>query len=138
MSKILGPLKIDTDSDDYHNTFNWVAHPASNLDLEDRRKDMIVLGGITDDDASYSYDYWALVLLDGRYYSFSTSGCSCPSPSETCRIEIGRSTLDGIQKHIESGDYSGYTLPKKQYSQFMEVIEHARSLEKKVKPRALP
>ncbi len=37
----------------------------------------------SDPDASYDYDDYALALLDGRYYVFNTSGCSCPSPEET-------------------------------------------------------
>ena len=33
--------------------------------------------------ASYSYDDFALILLDKKYYVVETSGCSCPSPGET-------------------------------------------------------
>lgn len=39
-----------------------------------------------DPHADYSYDDWALCELDGLYYAFNTSGCSCPSPSETWEL----------------------------------------------------
>lgn len=37
----------------------------------------------SDPEASYSYDDYALCELDGEYFLFNTSGCSCPSPDET-------------------------------------------------------
>ena len=36
-----------------------------------------------DPHADYSYDDYALAVLDEQFYVFNTSGCSCPSPSET-------------------------------------------------------
>jgi hypothetical protein len=128
MSKEIGPFKLDPEKDYWDQTFGWVGHPNGGDDFADRRKDMTVIGGITDDEASYSYDDWALVLLDGQYYLFSTSGCSCPSPSETWRVEKGPATLQEIREHVNSGNYEGYTLPKRQHQDFMEVLDFAEKL----------
>lgn len=111
--------------------FYWVAHPESGEDeLSKRRYDMEIIGGIVDAEASYSYDDWALVELDKNFYLFSTSGCSCPSPSETCRLEIGPATLDQIEEHVKSENYEGYTVPKRQLDEFLELINKARELYK--------
>ena len=37
----------------------------------------------TDPHSNYDFDDWALALLDGQYYVFNATGCSCPSPEET-------------------------------------------------------
>ena len=42
----------------------------------------------TDPESNYSYDDYALAELDGELYVFNTSGCSCPSPSETWDLQI--------------------------------------------------
>jgi hypothetical protein len=39
-----------------------------------------------DPHANYDYNDYALAELDGTYYAFNTSGCSCPSPSETWEL----------------------------------------------------
>lgn len=52
-----------------------------------------------DPHADYSYNDWALCELDGLFYVFYTSGCSCPSPSETWELHFkgGRDeTLDWL------------------------------------------
>lgn len=139
MAKELGPWKIDLDAEYGYsdkNPFNWVAHPDNETGgdyvdyLSSKREDMLVIGGITDDEADYSYDDWALVLLEGSYYLFATTGCSCPSPKETWRVEIGPATLEEVRKHINTGEYSGYTLPKKQYQDFRDVLDFAAKLKK--------
>lgn len=90
------------------------------------REDLIVWGEVSDDDACYSYDDWALVQLDNDFYLLATSGCSCPSPSETWYVNVGPGTLDDILAKIESGDYDGYTVPFKQKQEFLDMIETAR------------
>lgn len=130
MAKELGPFKLDPSKDSYQQPFGWVAHPDGSDEFAHVRKDMIIIGGITDDEASYSYYDWALVKLYGRYLLFATSGCSCPSPSETWRVELGpRDTIQEIRDHINTGDYAGYTVPKRQLQEFMEVLDFAEELE---------
>lgn len=38
--------------------------------------------------ADYGYYDWALAELDGVFYAFETSGCSCPSPYETWSLRF--------------------------------------------------
>jgi len=125
--------------DRFDQEWNWVAHPEALQNsgsygarddagneteqmLVKRRYDLEIVGGVQDKEASYSYDEWALCKLDGQYYLLSTSGCSCPSPSETWRLEIGPATLAQIDAHVRSGAYDGYTLPKKQEEDFLKLL----------------
>lgn len=110
----------------------WVAHPDARptdpveKELVKHRYELEIIGGILDKDASYSYDDWALVEWKGNYYLFSTSGCSCPSPSETWRVEMGPITLEGIEKRLAKGEYAGYTVPGKQMDEFLALIQQAK------------
>lgn len=125
-------MKLDPAKDRYDQDWWWVAHedgldrnnPRS-VELVKRRYEIEIIGGVVDQEASYSYDEMALCKLGNDYYLLSTSGCSCPSPSETWGIEIGPTTLSEIKQHIQSGNYQGYTLPKKQESEFLALIEEA-------------
>lgn len=132
-------MKLDPAISHYNQSFGWVGHedalggyykrdsPPSDImnTLVKRRYDIDIIGGVEDKEASYSYDDWALCKLDNDYYLLSTSGCSCPSPSETWSIEIGPATLNAIRDHVTSGNYDGYTLPKKQESDFLSLIDGA-------------
>jgi hypothetical protein len=93
----------------------------------DNRDKFKFLGGITDDQASYSYDDWALLKHKGKFWLLATSGCSCPSPSETWRVEAKEVTLTQLRKKLESGDYQGYTVPGGQMSQFMELLDAVKA-----------
>lgn len=130
--------KLDLTKDCYEQPFGWVGHPDggggygkgtpdASLDLIGHRGDIEIFGGIVDPDASYSYDDWALVRLRDQFYMLSTSGCSCPSPSETWHVEIGPATLDEIRKHVTSGKYDGYTMPKTHEDKFLDLIDSARA-----------
>ncbi len=107
----------------------WIANPRceSQGELERaliaRREDVEVIAEIEDKDASYDYDDWALVLLDGAYYLLNTSGCSCPSPSETWQVMKGPATLSEIRQEIEAGDYSGYSVPGRQMDEFLAAFD---------------
>jgi hypothetical protein len=90
--------------------------------LCDNRDEVFVCGMVDDDDASYSYDDWALVRLGSDYYMLSTQGCSCPSPAETWIVEIGPATIPQIKEFIKSGEYSTYSLPADQHDQFMQML----------------
>jgi hypothetical protein len=133
-------MKLDPNLEDYHQSWGWVAHPdrrhekslddAEKVIVENRYK-LEIIGGVSDNEADYSYNDWALCKLKNKYYLLSTSGCSCPSPKETWYIEIGPTTLKQIEKHIKSGAYEGYTLPKKQEADFLALIEEAKALNDK-------
>lgn len=123
-------MKLDPSKSPYDQEFWWVAHPDgastdAQFDLVKRRYELEIIGGVQDKDASYSYDDWALCRLGNKYYLLSTSGCSCPSPAETWRIEIGPTSLKKIKTHVESGEYEGYTVPKKQLDEFLALIKGA-------------
>lgn len=121
--------------------FSWVAHPNGLLDcsmgnsakdatdimkkLVARRLDIEILGGVVDEEASYDYDELALIRLDGEFYLLNTSGCSCPSADETWGVPLGPTSLSVVRTFIESGSYSGYTLPKEQVDQFLAIIDEA-------------
>jgi hypothetical protein len=124
----LGPLDKHGWSQD---GMEWIANPRCEdkgeleQKLIDRRDDIEVIGMVTDDEADYSYDEWALIKLDSDYYLLSTSGCSCPSPSETWYVNLGPATLAEIKNDIVNGDYDGYTLPKKQAGDFLALFDTA-------------
>lgn len=127
-------MKLDPNKEHYDQEFGWVAHPdgaygcrIDGLDkqLVDHRYELDILGGVTDDEASYSYDNWALVRWKGDLYLFRTSGCSCPSPTETWVVEIGPATKEEIKAKLQSGDYAGYTMPNRQMKDFMELLDKA-------------
>lgn len=123
----LDPKKV------YDSAFYWVgageSEAAGDGDvgqmLHERRYEIDIIGGVEDKEADYSYDDWALCELDGKYYLLSTSGCSCPSPAETWRVEMGPCTLDEIKKRLLAGEYSGYTVPGKQMDEFLALIDYA-------------
>jgi hypothetical protein len=77
-----------------------------------------------DPEACYSYDDWALCLLDGTYYVFSTSGCSCPMPEETWRLEFS-GTKSEILEYMKSdaNGYAGYAHFKQELSKLGETVE---------------
>lgn len=129
-------MKLDPNKAIYDQEFDWVAHPdclnkgENEKFLINNRYELEIIGGIQDKDANYNYDDWALCKLGAQYYLLSTSGCSCPSPHETWRIEKGPSSLDDIRKHVVHGDYDGYTLPKKQANDFLSLLDEAKKNEK--------
>lgn len=124
-------MKLIPGKDSFGQNFYWVGHKnAINTSpmmkrLIKRRYDIEIIGGVIDEEASYSYDEFALCELDGAYYLLSTSGCSCPSADETWIIEIGPATLSQISEHIRGGHYDGYTLPKMKEAEFLKLIDAA-------------
>lgn len=112
-----------------YSDFWWVGHSSCDRrgDVEklliSRRADISVIGGVVDETLSYEYDEFALILLDDQYYLLQTSGCSCPSPSETWGVDIGPATLQEIRNFITGGHYEGYTLPKKREADFIALID---------------
>ena len=130
-------MKLDPSKSHYEQEWGWVAHPdgvdSGNDDmafLAAHRYELEIIGGVRDNDASWSYDDWALTKLDGSYWLLATKGCSCPSPVETWRIEMGPATIEEIRAHIEGGHYEGYTVPKKQMDEFMALLDEAEKQDK--------
>lgn len=129
--------KHDDEYEDNYQELGWIAHQEggngdeASKELIANRYELNIIGSIEDKEASYSYDDWALIELKGKFYMLATSGCSCPSPSETWRIEKGPATLAEIKKHILHGDYDGYTMPVKQEQDFIDLIKTAEKVYKK-------
>ena len=112
----------------------WVASPngedlsEEELKLVARRPDIIVYGYVNDAEASYSFDDYALISLDGWFYLLHTSGCSCPSPCERWGIAKGPCTLDEIRSHIvDDVDRRGYGVTKRQFQEFLDMIAVAEN-----------
>jgi hypothetical protein len=71
--------------------YDWSGHPECESIDEDERSvidarlagELEFISGASDPEASYSYDEYSLVKHGDIYYLLATSGCSCPSPSET-------------------------------------------------------
>jgi hypothetical protein len=125
----------------YDHLFYWVGHPASSRpagSTGDSAKDaynalqnefianrdkLEILGGVTDPNACYDYDEFAVVRYKRKLYLLETSGCSCPSPSETWGIVHGPTTKTELVKSIKKGDYQGYTLPEWAEAELLAAIE---------------
>jgi hypothetical protein len=118
-----------TKTSSWEEDFGWVGHPDCQnsgeveKELIENRYNLEIIGGVVDKDADYSYDDFALILFKKKYYLLQTSGCSCPSPSETWGVDIGPTTLKKIRDFITGGHYDGYTVPKKQESEFLALID---------------
>lgn len=115
---------------DNYTCYDWIANNEYGIGNEgeekvlcDNRDEIFVIGTIDDDHATYDYNDWALITLNGQFYLLSTSGCSCPSPKETWHIQIGPTTKEEVKKFIEEGEYGGYTMPKRQLNQFLELFK---------------
>jgi hypothetical protein len=78
-----------------------------------------------DETLSYEYDECAVVRYKGNLYLLQTSGCSCPSPTETWRVILGPYTKEDLLSQIKSGNYQGYTLPEHLEADLIAVIEAA-------------
>lgn len=115
------------------NESDWMAHPgcegAQEMErlLIERRADVWCYGTVEDAEASYSYEDYALVSLDDVFYLLRTSGCSCPSPTETWGV-IHYGTLDEIEKYLRDdvADPQGFTVTKRQADEFMALVSKAR------------
>lgn len=87
---------------------DWPGHPnrkarteiEKSLQDEPERWEFIFLS--TDPLADYSYDDLALMKRnDGIYSIIRTTGCSCPSPTETWGEEES-GTIDGLLRHCKN------------------------------------
>jgi hypothetical protein len=114
---------------------DWIGNPRceSPRDVEReliaRRADLVVFGYVVDADACYSYDDYALVRLDAAYYLLRTSGCSCPSPTETWEVALGPCALDAVEAHLRANekDGSGYGVTVRQFAEFVALVDLARA-----------
>ncbi len=91
--------------------------------LIDRRDDLELIAEIDDPNADYSYDSAAVVKLGTDYYVVGTSGCSCPSPSETWGVYLGPVAKDEAVKYFAEGEYAGCTYPQDVLGPFIDAIK---------------
>ena len=104
------PRKLKSLEDDRYGD-EWPCHPAGldtcnlsgpNAELYEtlvrRRNDVLVHAEYSVPDLRFEYDELALIELDGMFYILQTSGCSCPSPSETWIIDKGPGTRSEVAK----------------------------------------
>lgn len=86
--------------------YSWVGHPDAGGDYErgpiiDARDDIEILAAISGAER-WEYNEHAFITVNDMYYILHTSGCSCPSPSETWHILAGPCQADEdafIQAH---------------------------------------
>jgi hypothetical protein len=119
-------MKLDPNKD--YGDWYWVGHPdaGDTSEISTRRYEVEIHGGIQDEEASYSYDDYCLCELDNKFYLLNTSGCSCPSPTETWGIEIGPVTLEEVRQFILGDHYSGYSVPKRQLAELIALIDRVQ------------
>lgn len=122
-------MKLDPKKSYWEQDFGWVGHPEATPPpgtedelLVSRRFDIEIHGGVMDKDACYSYDDFALCELDGKFYLLQTTGCSCPSPSETWRV-VSSGTIDNIKAYVLDPLMSTYEVPFKQRAEFLAIID---------------
>lgn len=114
--------------------WNWIANPLCfdpgepERKLIDNRSRLVVHGEVSDAEANYSFDDYALVSLDGDYYLLNTSGCSCPNPSEVWGVSEGPCSLDEMEQIFLKfpGSPEGYGVTFRQRGEFLQMIENAR------------
>lgn len=86
-----------------HSRAGWVGHPDCQEGSDDCRRlianrDRIeVISSWEEPNLEYEYHEEAIVRLDLAYYALTTTGCSCPSPTETWCIDYGPATLDEMR-----------------------------------------
>lgn len=119
--------------------WDWVAHPDCTKPSEEENKlignrgNILVIGEVADANASWSYDDWAIILFDKKYYLLNTSGCSCPSPTETWGIVFGPSSLRDLEEHITTAYDTEYSVVGRQMSEFTAIIEQEENRDKRKK-----
>lgn len=110
---------------------DWPGHGACNQPNDKERflianRDKFqIYGEIEDKEMSYEYDEYAVIGDGSQFWLLQTSGCSCPSPTETWKIDCGPCSLPEIEAFIRGGYYSGYTLPKRIEEEFIQAVCHS-------------
>lgn len=118
---------------DLNDSCEWIAHPSGGGGDEEskkliaRRAELDVIGRVNDAEADYSYDDYALVRLGAKYYLLNTSGCSCPSPTETWVIAHGPVGLEAMKTYLLDVDkVHGYGVTHRQHKEFLDLIRVAK------------
>jgi hypothetical protein len=116
---------------------DWIASPrglsasssAEERMLVEQRDKIEVIGWVTDAEACYSYDDYALIRLGKVYYLLNTSGCSCPAPDETWGIVAGPMSLSKMREHIvgELGKAT-YGPTARQRAEFVAMVDKAKEM----------
>jgi hypothetical protein len=117
----------------------WGARTHENLSEDERffvenSEKAETLAESQDPSADYSYDDWALTKLEDLYYVFNTSGCSCPSPSETWGLTF-KGSLDELLEYLDLG---GKDLGDagESFCEFLRTVEAADIALKRPAPAA--
>lgn len=115
---------------------SWIADPRGGGNdkvartLIDRRNEIELLGEVTDAEADYSFDDWALVRLDSKYYLLNTAGYYCPDPAIEWGVVLGPATLDEVRTYlIDATGERGFGVTLRQHKEFMDMVEKAKSAE---------
>ncbi len=94
----------------------WGARTHDKLDADeaffvDNAERAVLIAESSDPNANYDYNDYALCELDGRFWLFNTSGCSCPSPTETwCVSWIVPSKEEALAKLVPCRDEAFHEL----------------------------
>lgn len=112
--------------------WDWVANGATSHRGEhetlliENREQLEVIGYVTDAEADYSFDDFALVRFKRKYYLLRTSGCSCPSPTEEWYVYFGPCTLREMRKHLmDENKENGYGVTVRQHGEFLALCDEA-------------
>ena len=118
------PRKLEAES-----WSEWACSPDSSQNTEfgqrliDERDKVWVVAEWTCPDLSYEYDDYAVVRLGRRYAVLNTSGCSCPSPTETWGI-LFEGTKAEVRKYLEAeGDHPADFYHDREKSACKEMLE---------------
>lgn len=99
---------MDNELDDY----NWIAHPDGKGNPENdfliANRSKLKVHADIDLGADYEYDMYAIVSLDDKYFLLNSSGCSCPSPSETWGINLGPVTKDELVMYLRPSSNNNF------------------------------
>lgn len=85
---------------------HWACHPdargvtGAEKMLQERRAEVMLVTEASVGGQCYSYDDYCVVMLDDVYYLLNTTGCSCPSPTETWCV-LSEGTLEEVKQEIK-------------------------------------
>ena len=92
---------------------DWIAHPNREGESTDETATIIanrdrieVVAEWADPTLEWEFFEIAVIRLDGNYYALTTSGCSCPSPTEVWSIDYGPATLDEMRTWVALGPHA--------------------------------
>lgn len=88
----------------------WYGHPRcerpteSEAFLIENRHRIEVMAEWVDTEASYEFEERAILRVGGHFYYVTTSGCSCPSPTEVWNCAASAPSLDELEPLLTQPD----------------------------------